>query len=359
MAKVWSNDSNDLAIATEQLENLIESTDGTRDVSSSLANDGTQLQIGVDRNKIEEYGLSVSDIASTLRSAIAGSEATKVRIDGDDVAIRVTLNLNPDFVQAEDTTVATADSISTISVATARGIVPLGTFLTITAGRTSASISHEDGLRISQVSSYITDDANAVEVTSVIQTATEELNLPDGVRVTFGGDDEEITKTFTEMLIALVAGLVLMFAILVLEFDSFRTSLRLLAAIPLSLTGVLIGLFLMGQPLSFTAFLGIIALAGVIINHGIILLDSLNSRQAEKPEEGAEALVLGAAGKRVRPIILTTLTTVIGMIPLTLVSMMWAPLAFTIAFGLIYGTVLTLVFIPLLSYRRLLKEIGR
>ena len=359
VAKVWSNDSNDLAVATEQLENLIESTDGTRDVSSSLANDGTQLQIGVDRNKIEEYGLSVSDIASTLRSAIAGSEATKVRIDGDDVAIRVTLNLNPDFVQAEDTTVATADSISTISVATARGIVPLGTFLTITAGRTSASISHEAGLRISQVSSYITDDANAVEVTSVIQTATEELDLPDGVRVTFGGDDEEITKTFTEMLIALVAGLVLMFAILVLEFDSFRTSLRLLAAIPLSLTGVLIGLFLMGQPLSFTAFLGIIALAGVIINHGIILLDSLNSRQAEKPEEGAEALVLGAAGKRVRPIILTTLTTVIGMIPLTLVSMMWAPLAFTIAFGLIYGTVLTLVFIPLLSYRRLLKEIGR
>lgn len=157
------------------------------------------------------------------------------------------------------------------------------------------------------------------------------------------------------MLVALIAGLVLMFAIIVLEFNAFRTSLRLLAAIPLSLTGVLWGLFLMGESLSFTAFLGIIALAGVIINHGILLFDSLNRHRRENPDLGPEDLVLGTAERRVRPIVLTTLTTVVGMIPLTLVSEMWAPLAYTIAFGLIYGTVLTLVFIPLLSYRRELK----
>ena len=158
------------------------------------------------------------------------------------------------------------------------------------------------------------------------------------------------------MLIALLAGLVFMFAILVLEFDTFSRSLRLLSAIPLSLTGVLWGLFIAGQPLSFTAFLGIIALAGVIINHGILLLDAMNTRRKNYPDLSPENLVLDTAESRVRPILLTTVTTVVGMIPLTLVSAMWAPLAFTIAFGLMYGTLLTLVFIPLLSYRRELKR---
>jgi HAE1 family hydrophobic/amphiphilic exporter-1 len=266
------------------------------------------------------------------------------------------MDLNEDFVNPEDTAVATADAVALVPISTPRGTIPLGTLLTITAGRTSASINHEDGRRVSQVSAYVVDGANAIEVTEKIRVASESMDLPDGVDFTFGGDDEEITRTFTEMLIALIAGLVLMFGILVLEFNSFRTSLRLLSAIPLSLTGVLIGLFVAGQPLSFTAFLGIIALGGVIINHGILLLDVLKHLQADASDLDPKDLVLNAAESRLRPIILTTITTTIGMIPLTLVSQMWAPLAFTVAFGLIYGTLLTLIFIPLLSYRRLLKE---
>lgn len=358
VVKIWSNDTASLAIATEQVEGLLEKTEGTRDISSSLSNDGTELQIAVDRAKAQEYGLSTADIASTLRTAVAGIEATKVRIDGDDVEVRLMFDLNENFINPEDTAVATADSIASIPVSTARGDIPLGSLIIITADRNSAVISHEDGMRIGTVGSYLEDGVNAVEITSSIKEAADELELPDGVRLTYGGDDEEIKKTFQEMLMALIAGLVLMFGIIVLEFNAFRTSLRLLAAIPLSLTGVLWGLFLMGQPLSFTAFLGIIALAGVIINHGILLLDALNNRREDEPESTPERLVLETAVSRVRPIVLTTLTTVIGMIPLTLVSEMWAPLAYTIAFGLIYGTLLTLVFIPLLSYNRELKERG-
>jgi len=355
VVKIWSDDTAKLAVATEQVDRLLENTAGTRDVSSSLSNDGTELQITIDRAKAQEYGLSTADVAATLRAAVAGVEATKVRIDGDDIEVRVMFDLNPDFVNPADTSVATADSIASIPVSTARGDVPLGSLITITADRNSAVISHEDGMRIGTVQSYLVEGANAVEVTNQVRNAAEKLELPEGVRLTYGGDDEEIQQTFTEMLIALVAGLVLMFAIIVLEFNAFRTSFRLLAAIPLSLSGVLWGLFLMGQPLSFTAFLGIIALAGVIINHGILLLDALNSRRQAEPEATPERLVLETAVSRVRPIILTTLTTVIGMIPLTFVSEMWAPLAYTIAFGLIFGTLLTLVFIPLLSYNHELK----
>lgn len=354
--KVWGDDSSTLSSATEAVVNIVEGTEGTRDVSSSLSNDGTEIRIEVDRAKAEEYGLSAADVASTLRTAISGVDATTVRIDNEDVDVRIVMDLNENFVNPEDTAVATADTVASVPIMTPRGTIPLGTLLTITAGRTSAAINHEDGRRVSQVSAYVEDGANAIEVTEKIRVASESASLPDGVSLTFGGDDEEIKRTFTEMLVSLIAGLVLMFGVLVLEFNSFRTSLRLLSAIPLSLTGVLIGLFIAGQPLSFTAFLGIIALGGVIINHGILLLDVLNHLKADSTDQDPKDLILRACESRLRPIILTTITTTIGMIPLTLVSEMWAPLAFTVAFGLIYGTLLTLIFIPLLSYRRLLKE---
>src|SRR5690606_8697262 len=111
---------------------------------------------------------------------------------------------------------------------------------TVTAGRTSSAIAHENGMRIGNISAYIDEGANAVEITAAVKAAIEASDMPDGVRFTYGGDDEEIKQTFTEMLLALAGGLVLMFTVLVLEFNAFRTAFRLLLAIPLSLTGVLI-----------------------------------------------------------------------------------------------------------------------
>lgn len=356
VVKIWSDSLDELAVATEMIERIIEETPGTRDISSSLSNDGTEIQVSVNRDKANEYGLSAADVAGSLRAAVAGMEATKVRIDGDDVAVRVMLDLNPEFVRPEEANFADTDAIARIPITTTRGTVPLGTFVEMTAARTSASISHEDGVRIGSVSAYVNEGVNAIEVTDAVRTKADALELPGGVRFTYGGDDEEIQRTFTEMLVALIAGLVLMFAILVLEFNAFRTTLRLLLAIPLSLTGVLIGLFIMGQALSFSAFLGIIALGGVLINHGILLLDVLQKMRDTSPGRTPEEVVLDASTARIRPILLTTITTVVGMIPLTFVSEMWAPLAFTIAFGLLYGTLLTLVLIPLLSYRYELKH---
>jgi multidrug efflux pump subunit AcrB len=357
VVKIWSNDTSSLAAATEDVERLIEGIEGTRDIASSLSNDATEIVIGVDRERAADYGLSASDVAFTLQTAIAGVEATKIRIDGEDLSVRVITGLNEEYVQPADASIADIDAISRVPVLTSRGTIPLGSLITVTAGRSSAAIGHEDGMRIGTVNAQVVAGANPVEITGQIQEAAEAMELPDGVRLTYGGEDEEIARTFTEMLIALVAGLVLMFAVLVLEFNAFRTTLRLLLAIPLSLTGVLIGLFLMGQPLSLTAFLGIIALGGVIINHGILLLDVLNHLKAEGGDP--RQIVLEAAGSRLRPILLTTITTIAGMIPLISISEMWAPLAYTIAFGLIYGTLLTLVLIPLLSYRQLVKESTR
>ena len=349
--KVWGNDTGKLAEATEIVENALKKMDNTRDVTSTLSNDGTELSIHIDRARARDYGLGAADVAQTLRSAIAGIEATKVRIDGDDIVVRVRVALNETYVQPEDTIVTTADSIAQIPIATMRGNVPLGTFLTTTANRNSSVITHEDGIRVSSVNAQLTGEGNAIAITTAFKTNEASLNLPEGVTLTYGGDSEQIQKTFTEMGLALITGIVLMFAIIVLEFNAIVQSLRLLAVVPLSLAGVLWMLFFMGQPLSFTAFLGIIALAGVLINHGILLIDGINVRKKRGGYADPETLILDASTSRLRPIILTTIATSAGMVPLTLVNATWAPLAFTIMGGLIYGTLLTLLFVPLRSLK--------
>lgn len=166
-----------------------------------------------------------------------------------------------------------------------------------------------------------------------------------------GGENEETNQSFMEMGIAFLAGLALMFVVLVLAFNSMRYSFYLILSVFLSLIGVFGGLTITGQTLSFSSLLGIIALAGVIINHAIILMDSILRRLNDGKHHDFEEIVIEAATSRLRPIVLTTITTVIGMIPLIFVSALWGPLAFAILFGLSFSMTLTLLLIPMLAYR--------
>lgn len=150
---------------------------------------------------------------------------------------------------------------------------------------------------------------------------------------------------------ALLAGLALTFIILVLSFNSFRFAGYLLMIVPLSLIGVMGGLALTRLPLSFSSLLGVIALAGVIINHAIILMDAIIQRMKTGAGRPFVDIIVDAAVSRLRPIFLTTVTTVLGMIPLTYASSLWGPLAFSILFGLSFAMILTLVLIPVLVYR--------
>ena len=175
--------------------------------------------------------------------------------------------------------------------------------------------------------------------------------LPAGITESVGGENEETNKSFAEMGYALIAGLALMFIILVLAFDSFRYTAYLLSIVPLSLIGVFGGLTIALQPLSFPSMMGIIALAGVIINHAIILMDAIIKRIKTGAGRSFADIVTDAAVTRLRPIVLTTLTTVIGMIPLTFASALFGPLALAILFGLTFAMILTLVLIPVLVYR--------
>lgn len=355
-------DLNELSEAANKAETVLASITGTQDVTTSLRDDGTQFEIQVDRVKASQAGLSSASVAQLLRTAVSGVTATTIKKDGTDIDIIVKTDLNADFINPEDTIKTTLDSIKGIPVATPTGTILLGSIITTKISESRAVINHEDQKRIATVTSKLTSEGNALKVTSEFKKREAELGLPEGVTIKYGGDNEEINKTFTEMALALLAGMAGMLAILVLEFNSFRYAFYLLFTIPLSLIGVLGGLTLTGQSLSFSSMLGLIALAGVIINHAIILLDSILHRlDAEKESRALGSpggqvknlrdVIVEASAIRLRPIFLTTITTAIGMIPLARVSALWGPLAFAIMFGLMFAMILTLVLIPVFFYR--------
>ena len=359
--KFVGDDLDKLGIAADSAEYLLKKINGTLDVQTSLRDNGTQFEIVIDRDKAAQVGVSAAQVAQTLRTAVSGTIATTIKKQQKDTDVVVKLDLNPNFVNPEDTIKTTIDSIRQIPIATQGGIVLMGSVITVSVSQSRAAISHENRKRIATVTSSVKPKFTAIDLTKEFKKrAPAELALPAGVVVDYGGETEDVNKSFKEMGLALVAGIMLTLAIMVLEFNSFRFPIYLIMVIPLSLIGVLAGLALSGQTLSFSSVLGVIALAGVIINHAIILLDSVIRMLRDEENQGKslrEVIIEGSA-VRLRPIFLTTITTAIGMIPLTTASPLWGPLAYSIMFGLMFAMLLTLVLVPVLFYRWPGKEFG-
>jgi HAE1 family hydrophobic/amphiphilic exporter-1 len=344
-----------ISLLADKAESILKNIPGTVDVETSLRDDGTQFEIVIDRAKASVYGLTAAQIAQVLRGSVSGITASTIKKQDNDIDILVKVDLNADFINPEDTSKTTLDTIKQLSIATPNGSVLLGSLITTNISESRALISHKDQKRIASVSSNLSGKMTALEVVSLFKKQEALLEIPYGVEVDYGGENEDVQKTFKEMFLALILGMAGMLAILVLEFNSFRYASYLLFTIPLSLIGVLGGLTLTGQPLSFSSMLGLIALAGVIINHAIILLDSILHRLEQEKSDATPSplhtIIVESAAIRLRPIVLTTVTTVVGMIPLAGASALWGPLAFAIMFGLMFAMILTLVLIPMLFYR--------
>lgn len=351
LIKFAGDDLNVLADVVSRAEDILDTTPGATEVDTSTKNNGTEFTLTVDKAKATALGLNPAVIAQTLRTAVNGVTATTIKKQENDIDVVVKLDVNPSYTDPSETNHASPDAIREISIQTQTGPVLLGSVLTVSAERSNAVIQHESRKRIETVSAFTSGNATAGDITNKFLERKDELNLPDGVEMIVGGENEDINKSFQEMGFAFISGLFLMFAILVLEFNSIRYSAWLILMVILSLIGVFGGLALTGQPLSFSSLLGVIALAGVIINHAIILIDSLSRIERENPNMSRKDIVVEAAESRLRPIVLTTITTVVGMIPLTAVSALWGPLAFAIMFGLSFSMLLTLVTIPILYYR--------
>ncbi len=345
------DDLGELTKTADAATHALSEIPGVVNINSTTKDSSAEFVVTLDSAKAAELGVSPLTVADTLRTALFSAKATSIRTGKDDIEVRVKLDLNPNYKDPSETTRTTIDAVRSLTIAGTKGPVPLSTIATITYEPSQTSIHHEGGSRISTVTAEVGPSANAVEATKTFEKLFTSDKLGKGVTQKLGGASEDISKSFTELFLALIAGAALMLAILILEFNSFRQSFYLLAIIPLSLIGVFAGLTLVGQPLSLTSMLGVIALAGVIINHAIILMDSIARIHREFPDYSLEKVVIEAASTRLRPILLTTVVTVIGMIPLTLISAFWGPLAFAIMFGLAFSLLLTLGLIPVLYYR--------
>jgi multidrug efflux pump subunit AcrB len=344
-----------LSLLADKSEKILKGIPGTLDVETSLRDNGTQFEIIIDKAKASQYGLTAAQVAQILRVSVSGMTATTIKKQGTDIDILVKVDLNSNFINPEDTIKTTLDTIKQLTINTSTGNVLLGSMISTKISESRAVISHENQKRIASVTSNLEGKVTALEVVAAFKKQASTLSIPKDIEIDYGGENEDVQKTFKEMAFALIAGMAGMLAILVLEFNSFRYASYLLLTIPLSLIGVLGGLTITGQTLSFSSMLGIIALAGVIINHAIILLDSILHRLDHEKENdipaSLETVIVESSAIRLRPIVLTTVTTVVGMIPLAGVSALWGPLAFAIMFGLAFAMVLTLILIPVFFYR--------
>ncbi|MEK7133683.1 MAG: efflux RND transporter permease subunit [Patescibacteria group bacterium] len=352
LIKFLGKDRDALDATVTNARKVLERTRGATTVDSSNKNDGTQFVLSIDRGKLAVLGLSPAIVASTLRTAVSGVTATSLTGTEKNVDIVVSLNLNPDFIDPHEASYASIESIRQIPLVTLSGrTILLGSVVSESVAKSDASIAHENRERVVTLTSDVLPGYTTKEVLAAFNREFPASQLGPGIRMAMGGENEETNKSFMEMGYALIAGIVLTFVILVLAFDSFRFAGYLLLLVPLSLIGVFGGLALTFQPISFPSLMGIIALAGVIINHAIILMDAILVRIKSGAGRTFIDIVIEAAVSRLRPIFLTTITTVIGMVPLIFASALFGPLALAILFGLSFAMILTLVLIPVLVYR--------
>ncbi|MBP9837056.1 MAG: efflux RND transporter permease subunit, partial [Candidatus Pacebacteria bacterium] len=344
----------DVKILTESANKIVQKLseiEGVANIKTDADTNTTEIQFVVDQEKAALYGFSPQVISETLRSAVHGTEATSITSLDSDTEVIVRLNLTNDpNIDPEFANWTTVDALQNIELTTPAGErIALSALSDITLRESSSVIKHEDQKRIMSVGADITPTGNVLEITNELKKQIDEnIDLPGGVTYSMGGETEESTQAFIEMFYALVIGIVLMVAILVFQFDSYRHTFYVISILPFSLIGILYGLAITGSALSFPSIMGFIALTGIIVNNSILLIDMMNKMRLKFPDKPIYEVVIDSSVNRLRPIILTSAATVMGMTPLLFSDEIWIPLATAVIFGLIFSVVITLVLIPII-----------
>lgn len=329
------------------VEDMFISTEGTVNVNNPLGTSKTDLFININRAKAGMLGVPLAEIDRTIRAAITGLTVSKYRdADGKeyDIVVRLPIKDEPKLSDFDKIFVSSVSGVQ----------IPLKQLAAVEFKATPMSISHYDLERIVQVTSDVKGGISVNNVTQSIIKKLENYNFPDGYNYYVAGELEQRDESFGGMGRALIIALVGIFGVLVLQFKSYSQPLIVFSAIPLAIIGSILALLLTGNTFSFTAFVGITSLVGIVINNSIILVDYTNQLRMEG--KNLVAALKESGETRFVPIVLTTATTIGGLLPLTLRGgTMWAPMGWTIIGGLLVSTVLTLVIVPVL-YKVFTKE---
>lgn len=338
--RVYGDDLDALLKASREIAEHLSNVAGVASVSDGVEETTPELRVVIDREKAMTEGLTVAQVYQQIAAAL-NAETTATQVDGLDVVVRG---------EADDTTVADVRALM-LAVTGRDGTeyeVALSDIATFSISETMQSISRSLQRRYVAVSGEVSDGYNVTLVTAEAERALSDYVPPDGVRYEFDGENETILSAMNDLLLMLVLGIVIVYLIMVAQFQSLLSPFIVMMTIPLAFTGGLLALVITGFEVSIVSMIGFVLLVGVIVNNGIVLIDCMNRLRLDGRER-REAIV-AACSIRLRPVLMTALTTILGLVPLGLGWGMGASLVQPVAVvsigGLTYATFMTLFVVP-------------
>jgi len=332
----------------EQLEEIskdvvqiVSATKGTRQVESSISEGRPEARIYINRDKASAYGLSTTQIASVIRTAVEGRVATTYKVNGTEIDIKV---------QYPEDKRNTLEQLKSISVLSPLGIqIPLLDVADIKIEQGPTSISRADQERYVTVTADVFGRSSG-DVNAELQEKLKNYNLPEGYFIKFTGENELMVEAFEDLTLALILAVFLVYMVMAMQFESLVHPLTIMFSVPVAYSGSLFGLAITKTPLSVPGFIGAIMLAGIVVNNAIVLVDYINTLRGKGLER--DEAIIKAGPTRLRPILMTTLTTILALIPSAMGlgegAEAMAPLAIVVMFGLTTSTILTLLIVPVI-----------
>lgn len=314
----------------------MQKTAGVVNVEQSIKPGASKIIFDPYIDQLSEFGLSLQSVGFWMRTALTGFELATFTPKSESEELPIVLYLSEGLTSPE--------TLSALPVQQQDKQFTLGNLGTMRLAPNPASITRENGKRSLTITADVEDGFSAPEINQQIFAWIEEQDFLPGYEVVTGGANEENQKSVQSILLAMTLSVILILATMVVQLGSFRKALIIVMVIPLAITGVFLIFALTGTPLSFPALIGVLALFGIVVNNSIVLVDKINeNRHVGMTVEDA---VIDASGSRLQPIFFSSLTTIIGLIPITLSDPIWQGLGGALIAGLSFSGISMLFFIP-------------
>ncbi|WP_408010719.1 efflux RND transporter permease subunit [Pseudalkalibacillus sp. A8] len=340
--EVSGPDLGTLETISENIKEEISKVDGIREIDSNYEIGNPQLEIQVDRTKASSFGLTSVQVSQAVENATNGRVATVFNRSGDQVEVRV---------QVDPAKLENVEDLENLQIESPTGeLVTLKSIAEIKQGTGPSQINRTDRLREIRVTASILDRDLGNVIDDVKKQLKENVSLPSGYEISFGGQNQQMKDAFFKLTGALALAIVLIYMVMAGQFESYFYPFIIMFSIPLTAIGILLGLLVTRQPFGVGSLVGILILTGIIVNNAIVLVDYIN--QLKQRGLSTPRAIVKAGEARLRPIMMTALTTILGLIPLIIGigegTEIQQPMAIVIVFGLLFGTVISLIFIPVI-----------
>jgi HAE1 family hydrophobic/amphiphilic exporter-1 len=349
--QIFGKDFTILEEISKEVAAAIQVVDGVIDIKSSMEEAKPEYHISLNREEINRLGLISGQVANTIKSSTLGQVATRYRYAGDETNVRIK------FQEDQRNSIRDIEQIKLTTPMKTQ--VPLAQVASITREEGPVKIVRDNQSRMVMVTANILDRDLGTVMKEIIEILKPiQATVPDGYFVDYGGQYEQMIDTFITLGQALALAILLVFMVMASQFESLIHPFVIMVTIPLALIGVVFGFLVSGITISLTSFIGFILLTGIVVNNGIVLVDYINQLRRKGVE--ATAAIIEAGSTRLRPVLITALTTIFGMLPMVLDhkegAEMRAPMAITVIGGLTAATILTLFVVP--SLYSLVADLG-